>query len=76
MRLSVSLSDGDVALPDEYARTADLKGRSAVVQHALQLLRQAALEQDYAAAGEEWTVSGEQSTWDATAGDGVIHAPS
>jgi len=64
-----------VALLDEYARIAGLKGRSAVIQHALRLLRQAELEHDYAAAWEEWEASGEQSTWDATAGDGVIDAP-
>ncbi len=76
MKLSVSLPDEDVALVDEYARSSGLKGRSAVIQHALRLLRQAELEQDYAAAWEEWEVAGEQSTWDTTAGDGVADAPS
>jgi Arc/MetJ-type ribon-helix-helix transcriptional regulator len=75
VKLSVSLSDDDVALVDEYARVAGLKGRSAVIQHALRLLRQAELEQDYAAAWEEWEASAEQSTWDATVGDGVLDAP-
>ncbi|CCH89555.1 conserved protein of unknown function, putative CopG-like DNA-binding domain, Putative antitoxin of TAS system [Modestobacter italicus] len=75
MKLSVSLPDDDVALLDEYARTAGLRGRSAVIQHALRLLRQVELEQDYAAAWEEWEASGEQSTWDTTAGDGLIDAP-
>lgn len=75
MKLSVSLPDDDVALLDEYARTAGLKGRSAVIQHALRLLRQAELEQDYAAAWEEWESTGEQSAWDATAGDGLVDAP-
>ncbi|MCZ2839949.1 ribbon-helix-helix domain-containing protein [Modestobacter sp. VKM Ac-2985] len=75
MKLSVSLSDDDVALLDEYARTAGLKGRSAVIQHALRLLRQAVLEEDYAAAWEEWESIGEQSVWDVTAGDGLVDAP-
>ena len=75
MKLSVSLSDDDVALLDEYARTAGLKGRSAVIQHALRLLRQAELEEDYAAAWEEWESTGEQSAWDVTAGDGLVDAP-
>ncbi|MQA35127.1 ribbon-helix-helix domain-containing protein [Modestobacter roseus] len=74
MKLSVSLPDDDVALLDEYARTAGLKGRSAVIQHALRLLRQAELEQDYAAAWREWETSGDQSAWDAAAGDGVVDA--
>jgi Arc/MetJ-type ribon-helix-helix transcriptional regulator len=75
VKLSVSLSEDDVALLDEYARAAGLKGRSAVIQHALRLLRQADLEQDYAAAWEEWEASGEQAAWEATAADGVADAP-
>ena len=76
MKLSVSLTDEDVAIVDEYVRTSGLKSRSAVIRRALHLLRQPDLEQDYAAAWEEWEVSGEQSTWDVTAGDGVTDAPS
>ena len=75
MKLSVSLPDDDVALIDEYARSAGLPGRSAVIQHALRLLRQADLEQDYAMAWEEWESSGEQSVWDAVVADGVTDAP-
>jgi Arc/MetJ-type ribon-helix-helix transcriptional regulator len=75
VKLSVSLSEDDVALLDEYARASGLKGRSAVIQHALRLLRQADLEQDYAAAWEEWEASGEQAAWEATAADGVADAP-
>ena len=73
--MSVSLPDDDVALLDEFARTAGLKGRSAVIQHALRLLRQAELEQDYAAAWDEWENAGEQSAWDTTVGDGLVDAP-
>src|SRR4051794_17409920 len=51
---SVSLTDEDVALLDEYARTSGLTSRSAVVRRALRLLRHPDLEQDYAAAWEEW----------------------
>jgi Arc/MetJ-type ribon-helix-helix transcriptional regulator len=71
MRLSVSLPDDDVALLDEYVRTGGLKGRSAVIRHALQLLRQTELEQDYAAAWDDWETSGEQSSWEPVAGDGM-----
>ena len=71
MELWVSLSEGDVALLDEYARTSGLKGRSAVIQHALRLLRRADLERDYADAWEEWDSSGEQTAWEATGADGV-----
>lgn len=69
MRLSIDLSEDDVALLDDYARTAGLRGRSAVIQHALRLLCQADLGQDYVAAWEEWATSGEQLTWETTAGD-------
>jgi Arc/MetJ-type ribon-helix-helix transcriptional regulator len=75
VKLSVSLSEDDVALLDEYARSAGLKGRSAVIQHALRLLRQADLERDYAVAWEEWETSGDQAAWDSVAADGVADAP-
>lgn len=74
MKLSISLSDQDVAVLDEYARTSGLGTRSAVVQRAIQLLRHPNLEQDYAAAWEEWEDSGEQSAWDTTAADGLTDA--
>lgn len=75
MKLSVSLPDDDVALLDDYARSAGLKGRSAVIQHALRLLRQAELEQDYATAWAEWEETGDQSAWDSTVADGLVDAP-
>jgi len=74
MKLSVSLPDEDVALLDEYARTSGLKSRSAALQRAIRLLRHPDLEQDYAAAWDEWESSGEQSAWDATAADGLARA--
>lgn len=75
MKLSVSLSDEDVAALDEYARTAGLRSRSAAVQHAIRLLRHPDLDQDYTAAWEEWTASGDQAEWETTAGDGLANAP-
>jgi Arc/MetJ-type ribon-helix-helix transcriptional regulator len=74
MKLSVSLPEEDVALLDEYAQTAGLPSRSAALQHAIQLLRHADLEQDYAAAWEEWESSGDQSLWEAAAADGLADA--
>lgn len=70
MKLSVSLPEQDVALLDEYVRTAGLASRSAAVQFAVRLLRHPDLEQDYAAAWQEWASSGEQGLWDGTAADG------
>lgn len=69
MKLSVSVSQDDVAQLDAYARSAGLRSRSAAVQHAIRLLRQTDLEQDYAAAWDEWESSGEQAAWEGMVGD-------
>lgn len=75
MKLSVSLSDEDVAILDEFARSSGLPSRSAVVHHAVRLLRLPELEDDYAEAWDAWEASGEQAAWDSTAGDGLARAP-
>ncbi|TKJ21698.1 ribbon-helix-helix domain-containing protein [Blastococcus sp. CCUG 61487] len=74
MKLSVSLSEEDVAVLDEYVRSSGLRTRSAALQQAIRLLRHVDLEEDYAAAWEEWETSGERAAWDVTAGDGVTDA--
>ena len=74
MKISISLPDQDVAVLDEYARTSGLN-RSAVIRCALRLLRHPELEQDYAAAWEEWETSGEQGAWEGTTADGLSDAP-
>lgn len=73
MKLSISLPEEDVAVLDEYARTAGLN-RSAVIRRALRLLRQPQLEEDYAAAWDEWEASGEHAAWEGTAADGLSGA--
>ena len=74
MKLSVSLTEEDLAVLDEYARSAGLRSRSAALQHAIRLLRHPDLEDDYAAAWEEWRASGEEAGWQATVGDGLDDA--
>jgi Arc/MetJ-type ribon-helix-helix transcriptional regulator len=74
MKLSISLPDEDVAVLDEFAERSGLSSRSAAVRHAIQLLRDPELEQDYAAAWQEWEVSGEQAAWEGTAADGLTDA--
>jgi Arc/MetJ-type ribon-helix-helix transcriptional regulator len=74
VKLSVSVSEDDVALLDEYARTSGLRSRSAVIQRAIHLLRHADLESDYAAAWEDWESSGERAAWEVTVDDGFPHA--
>jgi len=75
MKLSVSLSEKDVALLDEFARTSGLPSRSAAVQHAVRLLRHPGLEDDYAAAWDDWERSGERANWEGTVEDGLADAP-
>jgi Arc/MetJ-type ribon-helix-helix transcriptional regulator len=75
VKLSVSLTEEDVAVLDDYARSAGLRSRSAALQHAIRLLRHPDLEDDYAAAWEEWRASGEEADWQTTAGDGLADAP-
>jgi Arc/MetJ-type ribon-helix-helix transcriptional regulator len=74
MKLSVSLSDEDVAILDAYVKKAQLPSRSAGVQRALQLLRYPDLENDYARAWSDWVTDEDSVAWDSTAGDGVTDA--
>jgi len=74
VKLSVSLTQDDVALLDQYARAAGLRSRSAALRHAIGLLRHADLEQDYTAAWEDWESSGERAAWEGTVGDGLTDA--
>lgn len=74
MKLSVSLSEDDVATLDRYAHATGLKSRSAAIQRAIRLLEDPELEQDYAAAWSEWEASGEGAVWEATAGHGLADA--
>lgn len=74
MKLSISLSNEDVAVLDEFARTAGLPSRSASVQHAVRMLRLPDLEQDYEAAWEEWEASGDEAAWSVSVADGVVDA--
>jgi len=71
VKLSVSLPDDDVLALDEHARKVGLPSRSAAIHQAIRLLRRSGLEDDYAAAWEEWDRSGEREMWEAAAGDGL-----
>ncbi len=70
MKLSVSLSDQDVAALDHYAEAAGLSSRSAAIQQAIRLLSDAELENAYAAAWREWDESGDAEAWAGTIDDG------
>jgi Arc/MetJ-type ribon-helix-helix transcriptional regulator len=74
MKLSVSLSDEDVAVLDAYVERVGLPSRSAGLQRAIRMLRFPTLEEDYAEAWEEWSAAGSDETWSETVGDGLDHA--
>lgn len=74
MKLSISLPPEDVEILDAYVRTTGLASRSAALQRAVRMLRLPDLEEDYAAAWEEWESSGAEEAWAATTADGVDRA--
>lgn len=69
MKLSVSLSEDDVRVLDEYVERTGLPSRSAAVQRAIRMLRHPALEEDYGNAWAEWPDDGDR--WDDATGDGL-----
>lgn len=71
MKLSVSLSDDDVAVLDTYVERTGLPSRSAGVQRAIRMLRYPALEDDYGKAWAEWSSVGEDDVWESASGDGL-----
>ncbi|MFE1251826.1 type II toxin-antitoxin system ParD family antitoxin [Streptomyces sp. NPDC058735] len=71
MKISVSLPQEDVAFVDEYAARTEADSRSAVIHAAIELLRQAQLEQEYTEAFAEWDASDDAGPWNGTSGDGV-----
>jgi hypothetical protein len=75
VKLSISVPPDDVRLLDEFARVAGLPSRSAAVQYAIRLLRLPDLENDYAAAWNDWETSGDNDSWATTSNDGLSDAP-
>jgi antitoxin MazE9 len=74
MKLSVSLSDEDIAALDAYVKRAGLPSRSAGLQRAVQMLRYPDLEDDYAQAWAQWSTDEGSGGWENTVGDGVTDA--
>ncbi|MCH5676502.1 ribbon-helix-helix domain-containing protein [Streptomyces gilvus] len=71
MKISVSLPQEDVEFVDAYATRTEADSRSAVIHAAIELLRQAQLEQEYAEAFAEWDGSEDAEFWDQFSGDGL-----
>ncbi len=74
VKLSVSLSESDVASLDTYARAAGLKSRSAAIQQAIRLLGDPELQSAYEEAWQEWEASGDAETWEPATADGLADA--
>lgn len=75
VKLSVSLSESEVAALDKYAQAAGLKSRSAAIQQAIRLLGDPELQSAYEAAWQEWETSGDADAWESAAADGLTDAP-
>lgn len=73
MKLSVSLSDNDVATLDAYVEHAGLPSRSAGLQRAVRMLRHPTLEEDYDRAWSDWTTE-DQDEWENAVDDGLSNA--
>ena len=71
MKLSVSLSEEDVAILDEHVRRRGLPSRSAAVHEAVRMLRYPDLEAEYVAAAKEWRDDPDRELWESTVGDGI-----
>lgn len=71
MKISISLSEDEIALVDAYVDHAGLPSRSAAIQKAIRMLRYPTLEDDYVRAWSEWSSDGEGEAWESAAGDGV-----
>ncbi len=71
MKVSVSISEQDLARLDAHVLKRRLASRSAGVQEAIRLLEGGELEQSYAEAWQDWAASGESEVWNAATGDGL-----
>ncbi|MDW3217121.1 MAG: ribbon-helix-helix domain-containing protein [Acidimicrobiales bacterium] len=67
----MSLSDDEVKFLDTYAEEQGYASRSAVLRHAVRLLRANELSAAYEDAWSEWNEDGDADAWDATVADGV-----
>ena len=69
-KVSLSLSDADIAVLDSETLSGTYATRSAAVQDAVRLLRESRLADAYAEAFAEW----DDDEWDAASGDGITVA--
>lgn len=70
MKLSISLTEEDVAILDRYMAESGLESRSAVIQQAVRRLPDKEMGAAYSAAFKEWADSADSADWDAVSADG------
>ena len=70
-KISVSLEQPLLDFLVQYQESHQVRSKSEVVAQAIMLLRDQALETQYAQALTEWQGSGEAEVWDAVVGDGL-----
>jgi Arc/MetJ-type ribon-helix-helix transcriptional regulator len=70
MKISVSVSDDDLAYLDAQTEAGLFASRSAVVHAGIRALRHVESADAYTAAWDEWE-AGDGSAWERTAGDGI-----
>lgn len=71
VKLSVSLSEDDLAALDRYVRSGGLKSRSAGIQQAIRRLPRPELAESYAHAWQEWEDTEESQAWESVVSDGL-----
>lgn len=70
-KVSLSLSEEDVAFLDSETLAGRYRTRSAAAQDAIRVLRESRLADAYAEAFAEWRDEGDADAWDAASGDGL-----
>lgn len=73
MKISVSarLDQTLLSYLDSYQQAHHIRSRSEALERAIRALQELQLKEEYIGAMAEWGVSGENSVWDKTAGDGL-----
>lgn len=72
-KISVSLDAPLLAFVEQYQSEHSIRSKSEVISEAVMLLRERALEQQYADALAEWEQ--ESAAWDVVSADGLAEEP-
>ncbi|HEU0205131.1 MAG TPA: ribbon-helix-helix domain-containing protein [Pseudolysinimonas sp.] len=72
MKLSVSLSQEDVAFLDRETGAGAYESRSAAIAAGVRMLRERQLTDDYRESFAEWAQSDDSELWDRTTADGSV----